>query len=321
MAKISEEDIVSYFFDALDCKRYEEVDRWIRAHFEDDEFEDIAGEFWKLGPVAEVSESARKAALKNFYRRLGRNRRSRFLRMSLAAASAAIFLLGFYLIYSLPSDSNVEWKELYTENTTRDSLTLSDGTRIILNSGSRVIYPSAFHGGIREIFASGEVYLQVAKDNHRQFSVKAGPATVCVLGTEFNLKTSDDLSKVDVELYEGKIMMKVGDNESVYLSPGEKAVYENGAVSILKSGTAGMSRPVWLDGAYDSGYKSLSGITADFEKIYGIKIIIADESLASRKYRISLAPGMRLDDVLETLDYDKTISISRYDNLIILNTR
>ena len=65
------------------------------------------------------------------------------------------------------------------------TLTLADGTRVWVNAGSRLIYPSAFDDDRREIYAEGEIYIEVAHDAARPFTVHTGKMDVRVLGTRF----------------------------------------------------------------------------------------------------------------------------------------
>ena len=56
-----------------------------------------------------------------------------------------------------------EMHQIMVPNGKRADITFSDGTRIYINSGSKVIYPDIFEERKREILVEGEVYLDVAK--------------------------------------------------------------------------------------------------------------------------------------------------------------
>lgn len=80
------------------------------------------------------------------------------------------------------------------------TLTLSDGTTLHVNSGTRVIYPSDFTENKREIFVSGELFADVAKDPDKPFIISAGDVHVQVLGTKFNLRAYENIETVEVAL-------------------------------------------------------------------------------------------------------------------------
>ena len=87
----------------------------------------------------------------------------------------------------------------------RSSLTFSDGTKIWVNSGSKVIYPVSFEKKKREIYVEGEVYLDVTHDTSWPFVVRTQQVDVKVLGTSFNVSAYKDDSNMQVTLVEGKV--------------------------------------------------------------------------------------------------------------------
>jgi len=115
----------------------------------------------------------------------------------------------------------------------RTQLNLSDGTKVWLNSGSVLEFPTQFTGKNREIrLSSGEIYLEVAPDKKKSFIVHASDFGVKVYGTKFNISAYSD-SPQSIVLVEGSIGLRsaVGTNETK-LSPNERAIYsENGTFS------------------------------------------------------------------------------------------
>ncbi len=67
-------------------------------------------------------------------------------------------------------------------------LTLSDGTRVWLNSETSIQYPVAFGAKERRVFVQGEAYFEVAKDAKKPFTVQFMSSSVTVLGTSFNIR-------------------------------------------------------------------------------------------------------------------------------------
>lgn len=318
---ISERDIVAFFLNTGTPDQNKRTEKWLKHNFASKNFEKLSAEFWNLDLAGEGSKEEKESALRNLYIKAYSQRRRKLIRISAIAASLFVIVSLTWFSASLFKEHEIKWKELYTEYTQKDSLVLSDGTKIWLNSGSRITYPATFAGTERNIFISGEAYFNVAHDKSKPFHVSAGPVKITVLGTEFNVRTANDMSKVDIELYDGSIMLTAGKEENIYLKPGEKVTYDSSSGAMTKSNFDSSNIAQWLIGGYDSGYKSLSEIISDFEKIYGIKVIIADESIAEKKYHIALAPGMKLQDVLETLNFDNNMVIHKYNELIIINSK
>ena len=85
-------------------------------------------------------------------------------------------------------------------------LTLSDGTRMHVNSGTRVVYPRVFADNRREIYVEGEIYLDVTPDKSRPFVVKTHQFNVEVLGTSFNVNAYKGKKQSEVVLVEGSVV-------------------------------------------------------------------------------------------------------------------
>jgi transmembrane sensor len=82
---------------------------------------------------------------------------------------------------------------------------LPDGSRVQLGGHTRL--GVVMKPGLRQIdLSEGEAYFEVAKDRARPFLVRAGTATVTAVGTEFNIRRSDD--RVVVSVLEGRVLVQ-----------------------------------------------------------------------------------------------------------------
>lgn len=76
------------------------------------------------------------------------------------------------------NEENISKKELAVYNQLviprgkRSVLTFSDGSKVWVNAGTRVIYPTEFEKDKREIYVDGEIYIEVARDEERPFYVR-----------------------------------------------------------------------------------------------------------------------------------------------------
>ena len=122
--------------------------------------------------------------------------------------------------------SNVTFIQYYVSNGKREQVTLPDRSKVWLNSGSLLIYPSAFIGNEREVYLAGEGYFSVTKDKECPFIVKTNSVSVSVLGTEFNINAYPNIDKVVTTLEEGSIRMSLNRFDSSYLlEPDDQIVY------------------------------------------------------------------------------------------------
>mgnify|MGYP000004802238 CR=1 FL=1 len=80
---------------------------------------------------------------------------------------------------------------------------LSDGTKVWLNSRTKIEYPAVFADKERRIKLDGEAYFQVAQNIHKPFIVQTPKGNVEVLGTQFNVESYSDDSTFATALMEG----------------------------------------------------------------------------------------------------------------------
>ncbi|WP_352422558.1 FecR domain-containing protein [Proteiniphilum sp.] len=106
----------------------------------------------------------------------------------------------------------------------RSKVVLSDGTQVWLNSGSTLEFPSTFSGEKREVFLSGEMYIEVAPEKNKSFYVHTSGYNVKVYGTKFNVSSYSGASS-SVVLVEGSVSLQSTDRQELFLSPNEQAVY------------------------------------------------------------------------------------------------
>ena len=107
---------------------------------------------------------------------------------------------------------------------------LPDGSKVWINTGSTLQFPSAFVGDKRTVSLSGEAYFEVVHNNKQLFEVQQAGNTIAVLGTHFNINGYADNGKTKVTLLEGLVQV----NHSAYLHHGEQAVLNDGNIHIQK---------------------------------------------------------------------------------------
>ncbi len=110
------------------------------------------------------------------------------------------------------------------------TMTLADGTKLWLNAGTRIDFPTRFTGDRREIKLIGEIYLEVAPDPNKPFIVNTDKLSVEVLGTAFNVSAYDWDTTHSVVLVTGNVMVHSSD-DTTGLLPGEMAEIANGTIA------------------------------------------------------------------------------------------
>ncbi|AHF90319.1 anti-FecI sigma factor FecR [Opitutaceae bacterium TAV5] len=127
------------------------------------------------------------------------------------------------------------WERRTTNDRERSLLTLPDGTKVTLNSGSSLDYPPLFGPYARIVRLTGEGYFDVAHDAAKPFIVETSALRITVLGTQFNVRAFADGSKPEVSLVRGKVQVTgvtpAGETAPVVLTPGQQYSFvpESGA--------------------------------------------------------------------------------------------
>lgn len=106
------------------------------------------------------------------------------------------------------SMDQIEMKEHITPPGVKSSLTLKDGSKVILNAGSSLKYHEDFGSDQRTFFLEGEAYFDVAKDPSRPFTVSTGQVTTTALGTSFNISAYEN-EDINVSLVTGKVSVEL----------------------------------------------------------------------------------------------------------------
>lgn len=113
----------------------------------------------------------------------------------------------------------------------RSFITLSEGTKVWLNSGSKLAFSSVFSGNLREVEVQGEAYFEVTANSEKPFFVKTDFFKIKVYGTKFNVQAYRQKNISNLVLVEGKVGMSSGNKpytDEIFLSPNQKASITNG---------------------------------------------------------------------------------------------
>lgn len=142
----------------------------------------------------------------------------------IAAAIAVFFVLFSGIFYRTKSGEN----ELHANRNQR-TITLEDGTEVILNAKSTLYYPDEFAEEKREVRIVGEAFFRVAKEQGRPFIIETERARLKVLGTSFNVRAYPDERTTEASLIEGslEVTAREGDSRPVLLRPTEKIILPN----------------------------------------------------------------------------------------------
>lgn len=185
-----------------------------------------------------------------------------------------------------------------TPAATTTLVTLSDGTRVMLNANSKLEYPASFDDAeVREVRLKGEAHFEVTKNPHRPFVVKAGEMQTQVLGTIFDVKAyRKDAPKVT--LMEGKVKVSNADTE-IEMRPGQTATLQADKIVVSK---ASPSASDWLEGDFDMDQVTLAEAMSDIGAWYNKTVVFQSQANMGKLIHFRFSRRASLQEIITALN-------------------
>ena len=195
----------------LEGKTTEEEEKPILAWFESQP------EFKKATPPGEESLTVRKRVWANISKELKGSTTARIIRMAWILGTAVCMFFGYIWFVKLSpvplpkknqkSQTVIAHRGIELKNTTYSDqkITLADGSLVILEPGSSLVYNKDFNQNKRELHLNGEAFFEVTKNPAKPFIVHAGKLIAKVMGTSFTIKNAKDSKNVMVDVLTGKV--------------------------------------------------------------------------------------------------------------------
>ena len=204
------------------------------------------------------------------------------------------------IVYKVDSNtvdhSENQYLSIVTPKGGFSKIQLSDGTLVSLNAGSTFKYPLTFASNSREVYATGEIFFDVAKDSSRPFKVISDNQTIEVLGTKFNL-IADDL-KSKTTLLEGSVKILHADR-SYFLKPGQEAVVDKDVKIVDVNAEKSIG---WKNDQFVFDNSSFIEILKEVENWYDIKFVFESDELLNVQMSGSVSRKVKLSEILKVLE-------------------
>lgn len=211
--------------------------------------------------------------------------------------------------------SKTELNTLIVPYGKRANVTLSDGTEVWLNSGTRFVFPSEFSKTKREIHVDGEIFIDVAHNPETPFIVHAQEIHISVQGTSFNIKAYRDETQRTVVLVEGKVKIETEHHQMIELSPNEKIDVAGRNIS---RETVDVSEFIsWKNGILVLKKTPISDIFKQIGRYYNVQFEgISNVALGDRTYSGKLFLSESLDSVMTSISRLSSTVYQRENNII-----
>lgn len=229
-----------------------------------------------------------------------------------------------HLVYK--SNSNISSKEKVSTNSIiipkggEYNLTLSDGTRIWLNSNSKLKYPTRFTGKERLVELEGEAYFDVSKNKDFPFIVKMNDIQIKVLGTSFNVNAYSDENEIITTLVEGKVevndllreqkeILKPNDQYSINIHNGnyKKTIVDTDIFT------------AWKDGRFVFSNEKLEDIMVRLSRWYNVEVFFQNDESKNIRFSGDLARYEDFNSVLEMIGMTEKVKFTIKNRSVLVN--
>ena len=148
---------------------------------------------------------------------------------------AAILVLGFLLstFFLKIIEGDPAMQQVVVPAGQSAQVVLSDGSKVWLNAGSSLQFPTEFIDGIRNVKLEGEGYFEVQANKEKPFVVSTSHYSITALGTSFNVFAYKNSTRFETALLSGKVKVADCDGKNmVHLTPNQSAVFKDGKLKI-----------------------------------------------------------------------------------------
>jgi ferric-dicitrate binding protein FerR (iron transport regulator) len=150
--------------------------------------------------------------------------------------------------------------------------TLSDGTKVWLNSGSTLTYPVSFDSDTRRVTMTGECFFDVAKDPNKPFIVETRGMEVEAIGTSFNMTCYENEEIASMTLSTGRVIVGTVAG-SLTVEAGRRVEFDRTTVRLFESVVDTEDYSSWIDGQYKFTGATFGYVIAKLELWYNVTII------------------------------------------------
>ena len=202
----------------------------------------------------------------------------------------------------------------------RDSVTLSDGTRVLLAPGSTLTVAAGYGTATRTVQLEGAAFFDVKHDESHPFTVRAADAEIRDVGTSFVVKT-DDAGGVSVSVTEGVVALSkssmVSAGKSYELRAGDRGVVSLGTVAVTR-GKVNDDDVSWTRGQLSFRDASLSEVQADLKRWYGITLQVADTALM--RLTVNVPSASNRAEALNLVSMSIGADVEQHGDTVILRS-
>ena len=309
------------------------LDEWQNASYENEEMLVWMQKMWHSLCLSDRDETFNKQRAYYLFReRINAETGSRVKRIPLrpylllrhiasyAAVLVSLLFLGYFTyryftIVAVQVEELPLLSEISVPNGSKTQLSLQDGSKVWLNSGSYLQYDSEHGRTNRSLTLSGEAYFEVAKDEHSPFIVNVGEIKIKVHGTHFNVNAYEENNGISVALIEGSVEI-ITSNGNIMLRPGIITRYDTatGKIEVMTNTTDGVL--AWMDNRLIFNGETFEQIVCTLERRYDVKVNIHNNQIKQRRFAGDFINNETIEQIFSVMSVNGKFRYQIKGNLI-----
>lgn len=307
----------------------------------------------EIESVKPYFERNKELAWKHFARRLQNNRQMGGSIVSKILRYAAVILVAFsmgaatlWLLQPKPAEL-AQCIEIPLGSKSR--ITLPDGTKVWLNSGSTLTYQNDFGKNNRALTLDGEGCFDVTKNKELPFEVSSGDVKIKVLGTKFNMKSYSEDESTKVTLIEGSLNVSTvtGAQGGKTIVPNQQVVINKRSHQLVVKNVDAFNYAMWTEAKKEEvtektivpdkklpdmivptttlrnilffDEEPLNQIIRDLERAFNVSIELKEENIGKEKFYGDFRNEETIYDILKVITLNSDLKYEVEDNKIIIS--
>lgn len=228
---------------------------------------------------------------------------SLFLRI--AAVITIALLVGGGWFFMERDLSSIPLASYEAQPSLMEEITLPDGSKVSLNSGSIIEIAHEFNKSNREVYLEGEAFFEVERDTARPFIVKTeSNLQVRVMGTSFNVKSYKSDHTIETTLVSGKVELIQNNKKQhvIALSPNQKATFHKAEDKINIDQVSTAEIISWKEGVLIFDNEPVQNVLNNLERWYDVEIRIKDKEINTYTFSGKVERKTKIEEVLELIE-------------------
>lgn len=247
---------------------------------------------------------------------ISKNRLSGFYRIVailILVLSATIGVLTFYSSHP----ETISFQEQVSAKGEKKIVRLADGTKVILNSDTKLRIPSDFNGESRTVEMEGEGFFDVTSNPDKPFIIKSGGTQVKVLGTSFDFKSYKEDDYIKLTVSTGKVRINVDDQDlQLSVSPNEHLSINKRDGDVNKESIDENNYIKWIQGSLYFKREPIREVLNTINRTYNRNVVL---QCSDCDFRITgTHDNQNFEAVIDAICFTTGLKVRQEGNMILL---